>query len=109
MRRGNIFFIFDVVLSIPHLFPKLVYMTAKDDFFVQRPYLFLSLSSLCAACLFKLTGDRGYRKLKRQQNKTGPLKTYSLLNRENNKESGLWRSQALVSNLVWGDEAFLPC
>ncbi len=65
MRRGNIFFWFyDVVLSIPHLFPKLVYRTAEDDFFVQRPYLFLSLSSLCAASLFKLAGERGLPPIK---------------------------------------------
>jgi hypothetical protein len=65
MRRGNIVFnngshfLMSSYQSPVHLFPKLVYMTAEDDFFVQRPNPFLSLSSLCAAYLFKLTGERG--------------------------------------------------
>jgi hypothetical protein len=69
MRKGNIVFnngsqFFYVVLSIPHLFPKLVYMAAKGDFFVQRPFLFLSLSSFCATSLFKLAGERGLPPIK---------------------------------------------
>jgi hypothetical protein len=58
-RKGNI------VLETVHFFccrlinppplSKLFNMTAQGDFFVQRPYLFPSLSSPYAACLIRLT------------------------------------------------------